>query len=55
MAIEPPSNTDKHREWHYKQITGFKIIEGAVLELIHNWLAALSKPHNCIKNLLNLI
>ena len=36
MAVELPLNTDKYRDWHYKQIMGLKIIEGAVSELIHN-------------------
>jgi hypothetical protein len=36
MAVKPPSNTDKYKEWRYKQITGLEIIKGAVLELIHN-------------------
>ena len=36
MAVEPPPNTDKYKKWRYKQITGLKIIEGAVLKLIYN-------------------
>ena len=55
MAIEPPSQTDKHRDWRHKQITGLKVIEGAVLESIHDRLAASSKPRNSIKDLLNSI
>ena len=55
MAVEPPSNTDKYKEWHYKQITGLKIIEGVVLELICNQFTASGKPQDCIKDLLNLI
>ena len=46
---------DKYKEWCYKQITGLKVIKGAVLELIHGWLAALGKPRNSIKDLLDLI
>jgi len=34
---------------------GLKIIEGAVLELIRDYLTALGKPRDFIKNLLNLI
>ena len=44
MAVKPPPNTDNHKEWRYKQITGLKIIEGTVLKLIYNQLAALGKP-----------
>ena len=36
MAVEPPLNIDKYREWCYKQIIGLKIIETTVLELIHD-------------------
>ena len=54
-AVEPPSNTDEHREWRYRQITGLKIIEGAVSESIRDRLATSGKPRNSIKDLLNLI
>ena len=36
MAVEPLLNTDEYKKWYYKQITGLKIIEGAVLKLIYN-------------------
>ena len=55
MAIEPPLNMDKYKEWRYKQIIGLKVIEGAVLESIRGQLAILGKPRNSIKDLLNLI
>jgi hypothetical protein len=34
MAVKPLLNIYKYKKWHYKQITGLKIIEGVVLELI---------------------
>ena len=34
---------------------GLEVIEGAVLELIYDWLAVLGKPRDSIKDLLNLI
>ena len=46
---------DKYRDWRYKQIMGLKIIEGAVSELIRDRLAALGKPRDSIKDLLNSI
>jgi len=46
---------DEHRDWRHKQITGLEVIEGVVLELIRDWLAALGKPRDSIKDLLDLI
>jgi len=54
-AVEPPLNTDEYRDWRHKQITGLKVIEGVVLELTRNRLAALGKPRDTIKDLLNSI
>ena len=34
---------------------GLKVIKGAVLESIRGWLAALGKPRDSIKDLLDLI
>ena len=35
-AIEPPLNIDEYKDWRHKQITGLKMIKGAVLKLIYN-------------------
>ena len=48
-------DTDKYKEWRYKQITGLKVIKGAISELIRGWLAILGKPRDSIKDLLDLI
>jgi hypothetical protein len=54
-TVEPPSDTDEHKEWRYKQITGLEVIEGAVSESIRGRLAASGKPRDSIKDLLDLI
>lgn len=54
-AVEPPSNTDEHRDWRHKQITGLEVIEGAVSESIRDRLAASGKPRDSIKDLLDSI
>ena len=54
-ATEPPANTNDRREWRYKQILGLKTIEKALSELIRGRLAALGKPRDSIKDLLDSI
>ena len=55
MAVELPLDTDKYKEWRCKQITGLKVIKGAILELIRGRLTILGKPRDSIKDLLDLI
>jgi len=54
-AVKPPSQTEEHRDWRHKQITGLKVIKGAVSESIRDRLTALGKPRDSIKDLLNSI
>jgi len=54
-AAEPPSQTDEYRDWRHKQITGLKVIKGAISESVRDRLAILGKPRDSIKDLLNLI
>jgi hypothetical protein len=54
-AVEPPAETDEHKEWRHKQILGLEIIEGAISELICGRLAISGKPRDSIKDLLDLI
>ena len=54
-AVEPPSDTDEHKEWRCKQITGLEVIEGAMSESIRGRLAASGKPRDSIKDLLDSI